>query len=209
MTKKIEDAVSDSPDQPGPLSDVEEAAALYLAGALTDAECEAFESLIEKRDDAASRAMQLLIPQAEALLSAIKPVPPSTRVRDAVMSMAQKETLNRAYVQRAAAALWKPLGVPGVSYRMLFVDRDRGTQTFMLRLEPGARIPFHDHGDAEECTILEGELTTLGTTLHSGDFFRAPQGSGHAESYSRTGCLLLVTSGIDEEFVADSERSTP
>lgn len=198
--------MSISPEQPEPPGDIDEAAALYVAGALTDAESEAFESLLQNGDEQASRALRALTPLTDALLATLKPVTPSQRVRIAVMATAEKETLNRAYVQRAAAALWKPLGVPGVSYRILFVDRDRGTQTFMLRLEPGAKIPFHDHGQAEECTILEGELTTLGTTLHSGDFFRAPGGTGHGESFSKTGCLLLVTSGIDEEFVADAQR---
>jgi len=38
--------------------------------------------------------------------------------------------------------------------------------------------------------------------LKAGDFFRSPPRSTHGQSRTRTGCQVLITSAISEEFAA-------
>jgi anti-sigma factor ChrR (cupin superfamily) len=132
----------------------------------------------------------------------IQPVAPAAHVRRNVLQFAKSNGETRAYIQRDDPAVWKSLPIPGLSIRLLYVDHQRKTQTIMLRAEPGAVLPPHEHSAAEECYVLEGELETLGTVFKAGDFFRAAPGTSHGESRSPTGCTVLITSAIDEEFAA-------
>lgn len=182
--------------------DPAEAAALYVAGALTERETVWFEARLDAGDAAFAGALAELRDVQDALVATIEPVEPAAGVRENVLKFAESNRQTRAYIQRNDSAVWKPLPFPGMSVRLLFVDRHRKTQTIMLKAPPGAVLPAHEHGEAEECYILEGELETLGTVLKAGDFFRSPAGTSHGESRSRTGCTVLITSAINEEFAA-------
>ena len=45
------------------------------------------------------------------------------------------------FVQRGNEADWKDIGIPGVRMRQLFIDVERDLQTFLLRIDPGTRVP--------------------------------------------------------------------
>ena len=68
--------------------------------------------------------------------------------------------------------------------------------SFLLRLQPGARLPAHDHLEAEECLILEGELDLGGVVLHTGDYHMAPRGLAHGMAISRLGALIFLRSDL-------------
>lgn len=188
----------DSQDQLDPT----EAAALYVAGALTEPEIAWFEARLAANDAACLAALDELRGVSNALVSMIEPIPPASAVRESVLRFADSSGETRAYIQRNDPGVWKSLPVPGLSFRLLYIDHHRKTQTVMYKGEPGSVFPAHDHGEAEECYILDGELETLGTVFKAGDFFRAAAGTSHGESRTRTGCTLLITSAIDKDFAA-------
>ncbi|HWW75527.1 MAG TPA: cupin domain-containing protein, partial [Pyrinomonadaceae bacterium] len=61
-------------------------------------------------------------------------------------------------VVRKDEGKWRPTGDAGISYKLLYADRERGTYTTLVRMEPGARIPAHRHVGVEQCLVLEGDL---------------------------------------------------
>ena len=81
--------------------------------------------------------------------------------------------------------------LPKVRAKLLYTD---GTaQSYLVRLEPGARAPAHDHPASEECIVLEGEVRYLGgSTLRAGDYEVAHQGAHHTELVSDTGALVFL-----------------
>lgn len=84
---------------------------------------------------------------------------------------------------------WVPL-FPMVEMKVL-CSIGKGA-SFLLRLQPGARLPAHDHLEVEECLILEGELDLGGgVVLHTGDYHMAPRGLAHGMAISCLGALIF------------------
>jgi quercetin dioxygenase-like cupin family protein len=81
---------------------------------------------------------------------------------------------------------------PGVTWRPLNYDPERGAGSFLLALEPGARTPAHEHTEIEEILVLAGDfIDSDGSIFGPGDFLTYPPGTRHY-STSRSGCRLLV-----------------
>jgi len=100
------------------------------------------------------------------------------------------EELAGTVTVRAADGQWERLA-RGIERKVLHSSPD-GRITYLVRGQPGARLPGHDHSDDEEIFVLEGELTIGTVTLRAGDFHRARRGFPHPTATSATGCLLLV-----------------
>ena len=94
-------------------------------------------------------------------------------------------------VQRADEGRWHAL-LPRVALKPLRIDRAARTQTTLWKLEPGARIPAHEHGAEEECLILAGAVEYEGARYHAGDYLLAKAGSPHHEIASADGATLLI-----------------
>jgi anti-sigma factor ChrR (cupin superfamily) len=80
----------------------------------------------------------------------------------------------------AAGAFIKPLWRMDASASML------------LRLQPGARMPAHQHAVEEECLMLSGEAFFGDVLLRAGEYQRAPLATRHGDAYSDVGALLYV-----------------
>lgn len=80
----------------------------------------------------------------------------------------------------------------GVEKKVLFVDRDQGSESYLLRLLPGARLPAHPHRMAEECMMLEGEFSIGELRLTAGDYHAISAGTVHPEIFSETGGLAYI-----------------
>jgi quercetin dioxygenase-like cupin family protein len=133
-----------------------------------------------------------LPPEFEAALAeALAPVEPPFGRRAAL----KERLLARARAPRmitvpAADAGWAEV-LPKVHAKLVYTD---GTaESYLVRLEPGARAPAHDHPGAEECIVLDGEVRYLGgATLRAGDYECAPSGAHHSELVSETGALVFL-----------------
>ena len=92
----------------------------------------------------------------------------------------------------SALAEWTPRGIPGISVKVLRRDTETGASSLLLRFEPGAMFPAHDHPAGEEVFVLEGEVRIGAHLMKPGDYLYAPPGCIHAAS-SKTGCVFHVT----------------
>jgi len=187
------------PNEPNSISS-SDFAIRYLTGELSEDARVEFERSIANGENA--DAAKFLSPVLKAIVDASKPIEPSPAIRAKVMQAIGEEYSNKFtndyFVQRDDASHWEDFGVPGVTMRMLFVDRENRTKKFLVRMQPGCEIPEHPHDDDEECFIIEGDLRSDELVLMPGDFMRAPAGSHHGRLFSKTGCLMLVTAGLDE-----------
>ncbi len=69
--------------------------------------------------------------------------------------------------------------------------------SILLRMQPGAALPAHSHGDDEECVVLEGEAYLGGTRVRAGDYHLARKGSDHGVVRSDTGALLFLRTTVN------------
>lgn len=74
--------------------------------------------------------------------------------------------------------------------------RDDGiTISWLLKMLPGGRLQPHEHADgAEECMVLEGELSINGVKFKGGDYQIAHPGSTHFEVATEVGAMLFLKS---------------
>jgi anti-sigma factor ChrR (cupin superfamily) len=130
----------------------------------------------------------------ELTARSIEPVaPPSfmkARILDAVRHVPQNSTTVRSDEGR-----WKAV-VPGVEMKRLSRDPKHGTVTFMLRFQPGATLPQHDHRGNEQTYVIEGSCTIGSVGLSQGDYHTVDAGERHGTVVSPNGCTLLLV--VDE-----------
>ena len=83
--------------------------------------------------------------------------------------------------------------LPGVHKKLLHADPETGTETYLLRGEPGARVPPHPHPHDEHCIVLSGEVI-YGQHLRlcAGDYHFAPRGSAHPVATTDTGVTVYI-----------------
>ena len=68
---------------------------------------------------------------------------------------------------------------------------EAGQVTSLVRYEPGASFPAHDHPDGEEILVLEGVFSDEHGDWPRGSYLLNPEGFRHAP-FSRDGCLIFV-----------------
>lgn len=82
---------------------------------------------------------------------------------------------------------------------------EAGQVTSIVRYEPGARFPAHDHPEGEEILVLEGVFSDEHGDWPEGTFLLNPEGFRHAP-FSEEGCVLWVKlrqfPGTEREHVA-------
>jgi len=84
---------------------------------------------------------------------------------------------------------------------VLHQDVEHARTMFLVRLEPGAEYPSHRHMGLEECLVIEGDLHVDGNVLRSGDFTATYSDKIHIDTHSKEGCLLLISSPMNDEFL--------
>ena len=88
---------------------------------------------------------------------------------------------------------WQPFS-PKVSIKIL--RRDVHTQSYLMRLEPGAVVLPHVHDQDEECMVLEGEVRIGQVIVRQGAYHLAPRGLAHEPIHSEHGALLFLRGAI-------------
>ena len=96
---------------------------------------------------------------------------------------------------RAAQGEWV-LRSPGVEKKTLFIDHDARTETYLLRLAPGATLPTHSHDRVEECLVVEGDVAHGDLRLTAGDYHVVGPGQVHNDVRSQNGAVLYIRGEI-------------
>jgi anti-sigma factor ChrR (cupin superfamily) len=99
---------------------------------------------------------------------------------------------------------WESIKYPGVFVKTLLFDRESGLLTVLMKMDPGAELPDHEHVLLEQTYVLEGRLvdkegTEIGLTAGPGDFVWRPAGSRHA-AWTPEGGLMIAIFQIPNRF---------
>lgn len=166
--------------------DARDAAAAYVLGLMDPGAEAAFELHVE--GCAACRAeMHSLSTLSGILMLASPQVAPPAGLRERILQIPRS-----SHVVRSQEGGWRPL-VDGVVLKQLDFDPEAQAKTFLCRIAPGAMVPPHHHTGPEQCFVVEGEAVIGGITFQAGDYIREAAGTDHEAVYTKTGCLLLLT----------------
>src|SRR3979411_3037180 len=77
---------------------------------------------------------------------------------DAVTPKSQKSADQHSHVVRPANMEWQKTRFPGCEVKTLLFDAGTGLVTALMRFEPGAVLPDHEHVKIEQTYVLEGKL---------------------------------------------------
>ena len=86
---------------------------------------------------------------------------------------------------------WRPTRFEKVSIKVLYENPERGEMTCLLKLEPGAHIPFHKHPELEQSLVLEGSVEDHDGVATVGDYVWRKAGSRH-DNRSPNGAVLFA-----------------
>jgi anti-sigma factor ChrR (cupin superfamily) len=115
------------------------------------------------------------------------------RIKQKIAASAKPEiALAGSRTVRADEGRWEQL-CAGIERKTLWHDREKGRITFLIRAQPGAEFPAHQHDDDEEAYLLSGDLAFDDLVLGAGDYHLARPGVRHPVGRTRQGCMLLVT----------------
>ncbi len=100
------------------------------------------------------------------------------------------------YIVRSKQKKWEPLIEKGIHYEGISVmslhydEQKQRSTTILLKFEPGATYPYHNHPAGEQVLVLEGDATFNTTILKAGDYLYTPPGFKHSVT-SATGATLF------------------
>lgn len=177
---------------------VDEVVLLFLAGALTRDEQNAFERKLADGWPEATAELAKSEPALKLLLESVASVTPPTHIRDRLLAKVAEPALPRGYtVLSSHESDFQPTHSPGVSIRLLHLDHARKQFSCLLRLAPGARIEPHDHEVAEECVVLEGSIRVGDRLIEAGDYQRVEAGTRHLPQWTESGALVFLTAPLE------------
>ena len=203
------------------ITKIEEQAALYALGMLSQTEARAFEHELADGSIEAFASLETFEKLVADLSLNAPEVAPASTVRDRLLARIagqaasapiapvvedpRKQELTSLASQflsiRAGEGNWQPMG-EGVLVKTLYVDRGKGTMTTLVRLTPVGRLPRHRHHGVEESIVIEGDCRVNGEVLKPGDYRRALEGTIDSEVTTEHGTMFLMVSPLEIEVLA-------
>lgn len=175
-------------------------AAEYVLGVLPAAERDAVKRAAAI-DPALAEEIETWNEQLSPLLLDAPEVEPPAYLFDRIKAAIAESTKPKASANdnlagsrtvRASEGKWEAL-CPGIERKVLWFDREKKRITFLIRAQPGAEFPAHQHDDDEEAYVLSGDLSFDDLVLGAGDYHLARPGVSHPVGRTKGGCMLLVT----------------
>jgi anti-sigma factor ChrR (cupin superfamily) len=117
-----------------------------------------------------------------------------------------------SHVVRPAGMEWQKTRFPGCEAKTLLFDPKTGLVTALMRFEPGAVLPDHEHVKIEQTYVLEGRLVdregdAAGLEVGPGEFVWREAGSRHV-AWCPDGGLMLAIFQVPNKFYEADGRIT-
>lgn len=150
-------------------------------------------TITTKYDEALDEQTLQLLGEAPAVLNTAPEQ--MQNLRDRVMQRVDDDIANAAQsfiTVRDQEGAWIEIA-PKIKKKLLYLNPETGTESYLLKAEPGAETPAHFHEHDEHCVVLDGELTFGdGIHLEAGDYHFAPKGSEHGMARTDVGALVYI-----------------
>jgi anti-sigma factor ChrR (cupin superfamily) len=91
---------------------------------------------------------------------------------------------------KSGALAWEPFRA-GVARHLIYDEGPEGAAAALLRYEPGARVPLHEHVGYEHILVLAGAQQDQNGHYGPGTMIINPPGTRHAV-FSPDGCLVFA-----------------
>ena len=85
---------------------------------------------------------------------------------------------------------WKPTPTEGIDMKVLMHHPESGLMTALVRWQPGAVIPLHEHVEIEQTYVLEGSIVDEEGEVRAGNYVWRPRGHRHI-ARAPNGALVL------------------
>ena len=89
-----------------------------------------------------------------------------------------------------ASMPWETSAFPGILSKTLYSDPS-GMCTLLLKLEPGAVVPLHEHTAIEQTYVLAGHFVDEEGECLPGQFVWRPEGNTHVAWAGKEGATIL------------------
>ena len=114
------------------------------------------------------------------------------------------ETSHKSHHVQPQTMEWRSTKFDGVEMKTLYVDRNTGLLTVLLKMAPGAVLPDHEHVRVEQTYMLEGRLDDkegpeVGLSVGPGEYVARPAGSRHA-AWTPEGGLMVAFFQMPNKF---------
>ena len=86
---------------------------------------------------------------------------------------------------------WQDATTAGIKFQVLYRDETTGAQTLLLKFEPGAKTPLHQHTGLEQTFVLQGSMSDHDGTISAGNFVWRQAGSIHQAQSGQDGSLHI------------------
>ena len=123
---------------------------------------------------------------------------------DAVTPKGHETADTHSHLVRPQDMEWQKTRFPGCEAKTLLFDRTTGLMTALMRFQPGAVLPDHEHVNIEQTYVLEGSLVDMegpakGMECRSGEYIWREAGSRHV-AWCPDGALLLAIFQVPNKF---------
>lgn len=181
-------------DHPEPNDQDQIDAAEYVLGTFDMLRRHQFEQRMEA-DSNLKAAVALWSRRFQELADNVPEIEPSARLLEGIQAVVDNTPQPGSETVRDSDGEWQRL-FDGVFKKTLLVDDTEGTESYLLRIEPGALVPAHSHAKTEECFVLEGDMV-IGTALfEKGDYHAIPANIPHLPITSNNGGVLFIRGEI-------------
>ncbi|MCE9658167.1 MAG: cupin domain-containing protein [Burkholderiales bacterium] len=118
----------------------------------------------------------------------------------AIKQAKMKPTINGSTYVKPQQLEWQKTQFDKVWLKVLYENKDKGESTVLVKLEPGAHLPYHKHPELEQAYVLEGSMYDHDGTCSAGEYVWRKPGSLH-ENHSDTGAIVLAVYRKQNIFV--------
>jgi quercetin dioxygenase-like cupin family protein len=107
---------------------------------------------------------------------------------------------------------WVKTRFPGCQIKTLLFDPKSGLATVLMRMEPGAALPDHEHVLIEQTYVLSGSLVDkegpdAGLEVKAGEYVWRPAGSRHS-AWAPNGGEFIAMFQVPNKFYETDGRVT-
>ena len=133
---------------------------------------------------------------------------------DAVTPQGSQTNEPHSHLVRPETMEWQKTRFPGCEAKTLLFDHKTGLMTALMRFQPGAVLPDHEHVNIEQTYVLEGSLVdkegaAQGIECKAGEFIWREQGSRHVAWCPEGGLMLAIFQVPNKFFEPTAASSTP
>lgn len=111
-----------------------------------------------------------------------------------------KPTINGSTYVKPQLLEWQKTQFDKVWLKVLYENKEKGESTVLVKLEPGAHLPYHKHPELEQAYVLEGSMYDHDGICSAGEYVWRQPGSLH-ENHSDTGAVVLAVYRKQNIFV--------